>query len=128
MADQPWAVTKARVHVPKHFRTRLDPPDWCTAAPLESFPDAQLVPPKDYPIGSSHGGRVIVFDHKPHRVWCLARDDRHPPRSGQCIGLGADCLEGHLDRKVCCERGSSISLEFDNKHSGDTRFITVYWD
>lgn len=103
-------------------RTKNRLTDWCSNS--EVSPTAHLAV-SNYPMGPNHG-YTAVFDHFPTRTWCFAKDDHD--RSGKCVGLGTNCLQGYLDIEVCCQHDLSISLQWTNQHSHDTRFATMYWE
>ena len=99
--------------------------DWCSKEPLSAtakllFADQKLDPQH------GTGGRYWEEADLPVRVWCFVRDDQNPPRTQQCVGLGSDnCLQGWVDRYVGNFKGLNW-LIFDNQHSRDTRYLTLY--
>jgi hypothetical protein len=106
--------------------------DWCTSAPLPTHPTYKLYHNWDeYRLDPVSGwGESIWDNHKlPTRVWCFVHDDQHPPRSGQCRGLGeSNCLQGWVVRRVGPYGSVGVFLNITNQHSRDTRWATIISD
>lgn len=100
--------------------------EWCSAAPLPNT--AVLIGQVDERLAPQHGSRTVFWQEKdlPKRVWCFLKDDQHPPREQQCVGLGKDnCLQGWVTRSIG-RLQDQHHLVFDNEHSRDTRYLTLY--
>lgn len=115
--------------------------DWCTETPLPSDWEEQVkqnklfVNWKDAPLGPKNGwgNNFWPENRKPTIVWCMARDDQHPPRVGQCIGVGTTdkCLQGWLGREAWDNSEfwhNAAVFQAYNQHERDTRFMTLISD